>query len=77
MGYQVVALSSNESKKELATKLGAKHYIVGDADSQAEQLNKLGGAKCICALPFYCMLRTAKLIGLQWSLHRHLRLLPP
>jgi propanol-preferring alcohol dehydrogenase len=47
MGFVVAALSTSEDKRELATKLGAAHYIVGKADEQAKKLQELGGAKLI------------------------------
>jgi D-arabinose 1-dehydrogenase-like Zn-dependent alcohol dehydrogenase len=52
MGYRVAALSSSESKKDLALKLGAHDYLDGSKVDQAEELNKLGGAKVIvCTAP--------------------------
>lgn len=46
MGYKVVALSSSDSKKDLAiNKLGADLYLSGD--DQVSGLQKLGGAKVI------------------------------
>jgi D-arabinose 1-dehydrogenase-like Zn-dependent alcohol dehydrogenase len=45
MGYRTIALSSNDSKKEFANKLGATDYIGGG--DQAEALQKLGGADLI------------------------------
>lgn len=50
MGFRVAALSSSDKKKEMATKLGAHEYIVGDDDkSQAQKLADLGGAQLIVA----------------------------
>lgn len=52
MGYHVVALSSGDSKKDLAHKLGAHDYIDGSKVDQAEELTKMGGAKVIlCTAP--------------------------
>lgn len=45
--YRSAALSTSESKRDLATKLGADHYIVGDGETQAKKLQELGGAKII------------------------------
>ncbi|KAF5393324.1 hypothetical protein D9757_000583 [Collybiopsis confluens] len=45
MGFKVVALSQSESKRELATKLGADIYLDGSKVNQVEELQKLGGAK--------------------------------
>ncbi|KAI1797215.1 GroES-like protein [Ganoderma leucocontextum] len=52
MGFRAVALSSGESKKELAHQLGAHEYIDGSKVDQAAALKKLGGAKVImCTAP--------------------------
>jgi D-arabinose 1-dehydrogenase-like Zn-dependent alcohol dehydrogenase len=52
MGFNVVALSSSDSKKDLAKELGAQHYVDGSKEDQAEALQKLGGAKIIvCTAP--------------------------
>ena len=48
-GCEVVALSRGTDKKELATALGADHYIDTEAKDAAESLQKLGGAKVILA----------------------------
>lgn len=47
MGYRTVAISSNDSKKDFAMKLGAHDYIDGSKGDVGEQLQKLGGAACI------------------------------
>ncbi|EIN13807.1 GroES-like protein [Punctularia strigosozonata HHB-11173 SS5] len=50
MGFYTVALSSSESKKQLAQSLGAHEYVFGE--NQVEALQKLGGAKVIvCTAP--------------------------
>jgi len=50
MGFKVVAISNKADKKELATKLGAHHYIAAsEVKSVAEELQKLGGAKVVLA----------------------------
>lgn len=49
LGFRVVALSSSESKRELAHQLGAYEYIDGSKVDQAAALKKLGGAKVIMA----------------------------
>ena len=52
MGFRAVALSSGESKRELAHQLGAHEYIDGSKVDQAAALKKLGGAKVIlCTAP--------------------------
>lgn len=47
MGYRVAAISTSDSKKELATKLGADHYINVAEKPASEQLRALGGATLI------------------------------
>lgn len=47
MGFRTVAISSSDSKKDLAASLGAHQYINASAESAAEALQKLGGAKII------------------------------
>ncbi|TFK50270.1 GroES-like protein [Heliocybe sulcata] len=49
MGFKTVALSSSESKRELATQLGAHIYLDGSKVNQTEELRKMGGAKLIVA----------------------------
>jgi len=47
MGFTVVATSRDSSKKELAFKLGAHHFIDSAVDDIVGTLKKLGGAKLI------------------------------
>lgn len=49
MGYKTVALSSSGAKKDLAMSLGAHEYLDGSKVNQAEELQKLGGAKVVVA----------------------------
>lgn len=49
MGFRTVAISSSDDKKELATKLGADHFIDYKKEDQAEALQKLGGADVVLA----------------------------
>lgn len=59
MGYRVVALSSGDSKKELAHSLGAHDFIDGSKVNQAEELQKMGGAKVIlCTAPHVEVIET-------------------
>lgn len=52
MGFRTVALSSSDSKRQLAAELGASEYIDSSKVNQAEALAKLGGAKVIiCTAP--------------------------
>lgn len=51
-GYNVVALSSSDSKRKLAAELGAKHYVDGSKENLGEALQKLGGADLVvCTAP--------------------------
>lgn len=49
MGFEVAAISGTNSKKDLAMKLGADHFIAASDDDPAKALQKLGGAKVILA----------------------------
>jgi len=49
MGFNVAAISSNDTKKELATKLGADHFIDTSKSPASQQLQELGGAKLVLA----------------------------
>jgi alcohol dehydrogenase, propanol-preferring len=49
MGYRVAAISTSDSKKELAERLGADYYIDASKDPASKQLKELGGAKLILA----------------------------
>jgi len=49
MGFKVVAISTSADKKELATKLGAHHYIDSSKEDASKVLQSLGGAKVIAA----------------------------
>lgn len=49
MGMRTVAISTSDSKKELAKELGAHHFINTEKQDASEELQKLGGAKLILA----------------------------
>tara|TARA_R110002020_G_scaffold171816_3_gene361874 strand:- start:855 stop:1859 length:1005 start_codon:yes stop_codon:yes gene_type:complete len=49
MGMKTVAISTSDSKKDLAEKLGAHHYINTDSQDPVKELQKLGGADLIVA----------------------------
>ncbi len=49
MGFEVVAIGRGPAIGELATKLGAHHYIDSSAESVAEALQRLGGADLVLA----------------------------
>jgi len=58
MGYKVVALSSNDKKRDFAKKLGAHEYIDSSKDDPAKKLMEMGGAALIV-----CTAPSAKVIG--------------
>ena len=47
MGFNIVAISRNEDKKDLAIKLGAKHYFSIDKCDFVKKIKDLGGAKAV------------------------------
>ncbi len=47
MGMRTVAISTSDSKKDLARELGAQHFINTGNEDPSEALQKLGGAKLI------------------------------
>jgi alcohol dehydrogenase/propanol-preferring alcohol dehydrogenase len=49
MGMRTVAISTSDSKKELAKEMGAHHFINAKQNNAAEELQKMGGAKLILA----------------------------
>lgn len=49
MGFRTVALSRGPEKRELATALGAHHYVDTSVENEAEALNALGGARVVLA----------------------------
>ncbi len=49
MGFKTVAISGSNSKKDLAMKLGAHHYIAASEQNPVEALQQMGGAKVILA----------------------------
>ena len=49
MGFEVAAIGRGADKAELATKLGAHHYINSAATNPAEALQALGGAMVVLA----------------------------
>lgn len=49
MGFRVAAVSTSDSKKELALKLGADYYIDTSIEPASVQLKKLGNVKMVVA----------------------------
>lgn len=64
MGMRTVAISTSDSKKDLAKELGAKHFINTGNEDPAEALQKMGGAKLILATAPYSDAITAVVNGL-------------
>ena len=64
MGMRTVAISTSDSKKELAEKLGAHHFINTGNSNAAEELQKLGGARLILATAPYSDAITSVVDGL-------------
>ncbi|MDR9457511.1 MAG: alcohol dehydrogenase [Salegentibacter sp.] len=64
MGMRTVAISTSESKKELAKELGAHHFINTDEKDAAKELQNLGGAKLILATAPYSKAITSVIGGL-------------
>jgi D-arabinose 1-dehydrogenase-like Zn-dependent alcohol dehydrogenase len=49
MGFNTIAIGRGADKADFVKKLGARHYIDGEAGDPVEQLKKMGGAKVILA----------------------------
>lgn len=49
MGFRVVAIARGTTKKDLALRLGAHHYIDSTTQHAAQELQNLGGARVIVA----------------------------
>lgn len=64
MGMRTVAISTSNSKKDLASELGAHHFINTAETDPAEALQKMGGAKLILATAPYSKAITAVVDGL-------------
>jgi len=52
VGYKVVAVSTDDSKKALAQKLGAHIYLDSSKQNASVELQKLGGARLIVTTVF-------------------------
>lgn len=64
MGFRTVAIARGNEREPLARKLGATHYIDGQAQDPAAELLKLGGARVILATAPNSKAMTAVLGGL-------------
>jgi D-arabinose 1-dehydrogenase-like Zn-dependent alcohol dehydrogenase len=49
LGFRTVAIARGQDKKQLATELGARHYIDSSDEDVAAALDALGGAKVVLA----------------------------
>ena len=47
MGFETIAIARGKDKEQFAKKLGAKHYLDGESQNVATELEKLGGARVI------------------------------
>lgn len=65
MGLETVAIARGEDKKELALKLGAKHYIDSQSKDPSVELTRLGGAKAVLATVTQGDAMTASMGGLS------------
>jgi D-arabinose 1-dehydrogenase-like Zn-dependent alcohol dehydrogenase len=64
LGFETVAIARGADKEELARRLGARHYIDGQAQDPAQELQRLGGARVILATAPSAPAMTALLGGL-------------
>lgn len=65
MGYETVAIARGTDKLQLASDLGAHHYIDATAGNLAEQLQTLGGAKVVLATAMSSEAMGAAIDGLR------------
>ncbi|EAL70476.1 zinc-containing alcohol dehydrogenase [Dictyostelium discoideum AX4] len=49
MGYQVIAMSSGNSKEQLSKELGADYYVDMSKDNYIQEIQSIGSVKCILA----------------------------
>lgn len=64
MGMRTVAISTSNSKKDLAKELGAHHFINTEEEDPSKALQKLGGAKLILATAPYSEVISRAINGL-------------
>ncbi|NEE00807.1 alcohol dehydrogenase catalytic domain-containing protein [Phytoactinopolyspora halotolerans] len=65
MGFETVAIARGEEKAELATGLGAHHYINSNGGDVAARLQALGGAQVVLATAMSSAAMTAAIDGLR------------
>jgi D-arabinose 1-dehydrogenase-like Zn-dependent alcohol dehydrogenase len=65
MGFRVVAIARGESKRELALRLGAHHYVDSEATDPAKALQEMGGATLILATASSSKSQSGLLAGLR------------
>jgi D-arabinose 1-dehydrogenase-like Zn-dependent alcohol dehydrogenase len=64
LGFETVAIARGAEKRELALRLGARHYIDSTAQHPARELTSLGGARVILATVTNAPAMTAVIGGL-------------
>jgi D-arabinose 1-dehydrogenase-like Zn-dependent alcohol dehydrogenase len=64
LGFETVAIARGKEKEELASRLGANHYIDSEAEDVADALLRLGGAAAILATVTSASAMTAAFGGL-------------
>lgn len=64
MGFETVAIARGQEKADLATKLGAHHYVDSTAGDVATRLQELGGAKVVLATAMNSAAMAATIDGL-------------
>lgn len=67
MGFETVAISRGAQNAELATDLGAYHYIDSSSGDVAQRLTALGGAKVVLATAASSAAMTAVIDGLRYN----------
>jgi len=65
LGYETVAVARGAARADLATQLGAHHYIDSAAGDVAKQLQALGGAKVVLATAASSQAMSATIDGLR------------
>lgn len=67
MGFETVAIARGEEKAELATRLGAHHYIDSTAGDVSARLQELGGARVVLATAMSSEAMSATVDGLRYN----------
>lgn len=67
MGFETVAIARGEEKADIASELGAHHYIDSNAGEVSAQLQALGGAKVVLATAMSSAAMSAAIDGLRYN----------